>query len=452
MVLQDCRRSIRAEEVPVATRNCGLFLVSVCAVARAAPGAAPDRPGLDYVVPFAQQSYHSGPDVIWHDSFDSGQVSAAYCEHGDDNGDCVPVSYQAFGGSGYSLRARFQQGEVGAGGVKLVFGDSPVYSSRRLRPGEFFDDLYWRVYVKHQRGWTRNPAKMSRATSFARSDWSQAMIAHVWGGKGDVLCIDPASGIDADTNLATSGYNDFPNLDWLGLRNATFPVFSTAESGQWICVEARVRLNTPGQADGVFTLWIDGTVEAHRDDLNWTRSWRDYGINAVFLENYWNSGSPVEQERFFDDYVVSTAPVGLARCPVNPTVVKTPFSDPDTRDLQSGWQLQVAADAAGADVCWDSGTIAGAGNSVVVDSTNGTFTGTLAGRTSLAPEAHYWARVRQRDSTQAWSAWSSWRGVVMTGPGGPPTRREVDAEVRRRKEGLASDAEVKSVVKRYRGQ
>jgi hypothetical protein len=35
-----------------------------------------------------------------------------------------------------------------------------------------------------------------------------------------------------------------------------------------------------------------------------------YAINAVFFENYWNDGSPREQERYFDDIVISTAPVG----------------------------------------------------------------------------------------------------------------------------------------------
>jgi hypothetical protein len=29
-------------------------------------------------------------------------------------------------------------------------------------------------------------------------------------------------------------------------------------------------------------------------------------INAVFFENYWNAGSPVQQERYFDNLVIST--------------------------------------------------------------------------------------------------------------------------------------------------
>jgi len=36
----------------------------------------------------------------------------------------------------------------------------------------------------------------------------------------------------------------------------------------------------------------------------------EYGISTVFLENYWNDGSPQLQERTFDSFVVSTRRIG----------------------------------------------------------------------------------------------------------------------------------------------
>ena len=44
--------------------------------------------------------------------------------------------------------------------------------------------------------------------------------------------------------------------------------------------------------------------------LDWRGSWTAYGINAVFFENYWNSGAPVEQRRYFDDIAIATERVG----------------------------------------------------------------------------------------------------------------------------------------------
>jgi len=375
--------------------------------------ANPDRPGINYVAPIRDQPYASGPQLIWHDSFDSGTVSTAYAEYGNDGGDYIPVTYEAFGGTGYCMRALWQTGEVGAGDLKIVFGDSPVYSAKRLRPGEKFGEIYWRMYVKYQAGWTGDPAKLSRATVFAGSNWSQAMIAHVWGS-GDPLVLDPASGINSSSQLVTTKYNDFANLRWLGIRRGTFPIHSTAESGQWICVEAYVKLNTPGQANGVFTLWIDGEIDAHADNLNWLYSWQEKGLNAVFHANWWNSGSPVQQERYIDDFVIATERIGPARCPINPTIVKTAFSDPDGGDSQLAWQLQVATDNAGTNVVWDSAAYASAGNALVVSPSNGTFMGTLTGRGALDYDTHYWARVRVSDQSAGWSGWSAWRGVIMT--------------------------------------
>ena len=85
--------------------------------------------------------------------------------------------------------------------------------------------------MKHEAGWEGSPAKLARATCLAGPDWSQGLIAHVWGGKDNVLCI-----------------------------------------------ESHVTLNTPGARDGVFELWVDGKMEAARTDLDWHGGWSEYGI------------------------------------------------------------------------------------------------------------------------------------------------------------------------------
>ena len=78
----------------------------------------------------------------------------------------------------------------------------------------------------------------------------------------------------------------------------------------WFCIEAHVQLNDPGQANGVQEFWIDGGLEARKEGLNFVRGYTDYAINAVFLENHWNAGSIKLQQRSFDNFVVSTQPIG----------------------------------------------------------------------------------------------------------------------------------------------
>ena len=392
----------------------GVWSVAFVTVAWASD-KAPPAPAVDYAVPLEMQPFASDPQVIWYDSFDEPDAAERYMEYGSADGLFGQTTEEALGGRGQSLRAVFQEGAVEAGGLKLTFGDWPAGRGPQARPGEQFTTVYWRLYVKHESGWVGNPAKLSRAMVMAGGNWSQAMIAHVWGGPGDVLTLDPASGTTPAGELVTTRYNDFANIRWLGNRPAsTYPIFATSESGKWVCVEAAATLNTPGQADGTFLLWIDGRLDAVREGLNWTGSWRERGINAVFLENYWNDGSPVEQARYFDDFVVSTQPIGLARNPLNPVVVKTPFSSQNLESVQSAWQMQVARDNPTKELVWDSDQITGDGDSVAVTVENGRFLGHLSGQTALLPDTRYLVRVRQRDDQGLWSKWSPWRLVIHT--------------------------------------
>jgi len=209
------------------------------------------------------------------------------------------------------MRARFQAGEVEAGSLKLAFGRNPSgYMNQNIRPNEDFREIYYRMYLRMQAGWQGNPAKLSRATSVADDDFSQAMIAHIWGGQGNVLAIDPVRCVDTDDQFKCIGYNDFDHMDWIGLQHGQTPIFAPGYDDQWYCIEAHVKLNDPGQQNGIHEFWIDGELEARDDHLDFVRGYSEYGINAVFFENWWNSGSPTEQERYFDNIVVSTAPIG----------------------------------------------------------------------------------------------------------------------------------------------
>lgn len=337
--------------------------------------------------------------VLFTDDFNRPLDRARYFEYGDAKGSFVWNPSEGMGGSrSGAMRCTFQKGQVTAGDLKIVFGKNPF--RRGIRQNETFREIYWRVYVKHEAGWQGNPAKLARATAMAGADWSQGLIAHVWGGKGEVLCIDPASGI-TDGIKRSVKYNDFDHLRWLGLRQARTPLFSPAEAGRWVCIESRVRINTPGRNDGIFTLWVEGREEAHRADLDWHGTWDQWGINAVFLENYWNSGSVKRQSRWFDNFVVSTRPIGPLLTSGTPTLTRTdPTSGP--------WEMQLAADPEGRDIVWTcdklSSNVAAAtiGDAAV----RGVFRGSHRGRGSLRDGVICWVRVREV-GTPAWCEWHS---------------------------------------------
>lgn len=252
------------------------------------------------------------PGWIWCDDFEINRT-ASYFEYDNAGGSFVRATGVGVNGT-MGMRGHFNAGQSNAGSLKVAFGKIPT-SLRAVDAGTaIYREIFWRMRVKNQAGWTGGGGdKLSRATSIVNNNWAQSMIAHVWAGAGaqtNQLMVDPASGTDAAGNLITTTYNDFTNLRWLGLATSTTPVFDAAHVGQWHCIEARAKLNDAGSSNGVQELWIDGVLEAQRTGLNFVGAYSAFGINAVFFENYWNAGSPVAQDRYFDDLVVSTQRIG----------------------------------------------------------------------------------------------------------------------------------------------
>ena len=250
------------------------------------------------------------PEWIFCDDFESDAPLVGPGRYFE--GDMPRIEGAGLAGSA-ALEAAWSQGQVGAGGVKLAFGEVPdSYFDNGVRPGEHFDELYYRMLVKHEAGWEGAPAKLSRATVFVDGAWSQAMIAHVWSHNTEpYLGMDPVRCVESGA-VVCSGYNDFNNMSWLGFQLGDTPIFTPALSDQWVCVEVRVRLNDPGVANGVQTVWIDGALEVSSESLDFMGTYEGFGLNAVFFENYWNDGALKDQRRWFDNIIVSEAPIG---CP-----------------------------------------------------------------------------------------------------------------------------------------
>ena len=216
----------------------------------------PEIPRIHSVGMSEFQPQESDPAIIWYDDFNHEKT---YMESSG------AIDYaESFGTEGGSMKAGFKKGEVnGEGNRKLAFGDFPN-GSVVVNKGKHFDEIFWRIYVKHEFGWEGTTAKMSRATSMVSEKWQQAMIAHVWSGEGNSITLDPASGVIGQSDsIRTNGYNDFVNLRWLGNKPCSaFQISSGDESGYLVLVEASAKLNTPGKSDGSCRLWIDGRLEA----------------------------------------------------------------------------------------------------------------------------------------------------------------------------------------------
>jgi hypothetical protein len=250
------------------------------------------------------------PEWIFCDDFEDNTALlrvGRYFDYYDADGSFTRVDGVGIDGS-RGMRVAWLSGLVEAGNLKLAFGRNPV-SSNGINTSIDYREIYYRMYLKLQSGWVGNPAKLSRATVFTASNWSQAMVAHIWDGATTHLKIEPVSCVNGNT-VQCSGYNDMAHFKWIGSVDGATALFDGNHNNQWFCLEAHVKLNDPGQSNGVQEYWIDGTLDARSNGLNFVGSYTDYGINAIFFENYWNAGAPKAEERYFDNIVVSTQPIG----------------------------------------------------------------------------------------------------------------------------------------------
>ena len=356
-------------------------------------------PRIDFVEPASRQ-IHDEDALIWFDDFDEDRD---YLEP-DRGSPSMRFSTQVkLGTAGRSMESFYARGKRGAGGRKVIFGDTPF--GRPLRRGESFDEIYWRYYVKYPVDWKGGgEAKHSRGIVFTGPRWAQASILHVWTS-GNSLTLDPVRAV-RDGKVLSRRYNDFETFKWLGNSpKGKFSFHRPAELGRWACIEVRWKLNTPGQSDGIAQMWVDGELDTERTEMNFRGSYDQHGINAVFLENYWNQGSPVDQYRWFDQFVVSTKPIG----PV--TVDHNPVVRPRLSGNATEWQLAVVDDQS--QDLWLSKQHP-ASQAMTIDTQSGDFMNQLQSASQLPPGKVVRFRVRETVNGQN-SDWSPlhWPVKVM---------------------------------------
>ena len=373
------------------------------------PDHAPDTPVVTSVQ--SDDSWVTGnSNVIMSDNFSSGTISSSiYWSSYTTNNSLSIVSNNTMGGQAYALKAAYSAGasEQDPGGIAVCFGRNPAHTT--FSTTSDFSTVYIRMYVYDDTP-NVNYCKLSRASIFATSGWAQAACAHVWGVLDtSYILIDPVSGVSGST-LVTTGWNDTSHFTWLGSRTGTIALYGSSMAGQWHCVEYMMKLNTAGSSDGVQTVWIDGVQDVTETGLNFRGSYTSYGINVVSIDfsknSTSNSADEVAMNRWVDNLVISTAPIGFALSPVNPIIYKNSFSDSDSGDTQASLEAEVSTSQSETGLVWD-GTVSSAANSIQVNATIGQFSGALSGQSQLAYNAAYYARVRVSDGTD-YSSWSAW--------------------------------------------
>ena len=83
------------------------------------------------------------------------------------------------------------------------------------------------------------------------------------------------------------------------------------EKNRWYCIEQHVKLNTPGEKDGILRAWVDGRPAFEKTDIRFRH------VDRLKIEQIWmnvyhggTAASPYDQHLFVDNVVIATKYIG----------------------------------------------------------------------------------------------------------------------------------------------
>ncbi len=227
------------------------------------------------------------PDWLWCDDFESGAGLNDNYQDVSTNGMSVTTD-DAFEGT-HSLCQQYTPGQVDAGWISRIDNDG------------YPDHVFMRWYHKFESNFEGFPPKMARIRyRHHTGDWKTIFAIHCWLENDGHLAADVYAENSSQAN--SSG--------WLPIAISPFTFAEPGNVDRWICFEMEVLVNTSGNTDGAYRFWANDTLIVERENVDLKGNTSD-NINEFMLDCYWNDGSPKEQNRYYDNLVISTQKIGL---------------------------------------------------------------------------------------------------------------------------------------------
>ncbi len=211
--------------------------------------------------------------------------------------------------SGKALRIRIAEGANGA--LNTLFKFQQETDSEP-------EEIYFRYYLRLGADWNQSleGGKMPGISgTYGKAGWGgrKSDGHNGWSARGLFQrTIPPGSNpLAGTTPIGTYCYHaDMPgqygdNFIWQnGYRGYL-------ENNRWYCVETHVKLNTPGEYNGILRGWIDGRPAFEKNDLRF-RLTDKLRIEQVWM-NIYHGGkrpSPHDQHAFIDNVVIARQYIG----------------------------------------------------------------------------------------------------------------------------------------------
>ncbi len=208
--------------------------------------------------------------------------------------------FQAFDGS--ALRIQVTQG--------THYGTSFRYNFQN-QTGSEPEEIYLRYYLRFGDDW--NPLWGGKlpgiAGTYGRAGWGgrRPNGFNGWSARGNFW-----SQRDGVTPIGSYVYNVDQGGTWgnelvWDNRNQA----AHLENNRWYAVEQYVKMNTPGQNDGIVRGWIDGELVFERTDLRF-RDTFNLKIHEIWMNVYYGGGTPASSDHhmYIDNLVIAHNYIG----------------------------------------------------------------------------------------------------------------------------------------------
>lgn len=179
------------------------------------------------------------------------------------------------------------------------------------------EEIYFRYYLRLANDWnqTLDTGKMPGISgTYGTAGWGGRPVdgTNGWSARGSYRYTIPAGNpLEGRTPLGTYCYHadmvgDYGSA-WLWTKGYNAYV----ANNQWYCVEQYLKMNTPGQNDGIIKAWIDGRLAFEKTDIRF-RDITDLKIEQIWMNVYHGGGrdSPYDQHLYFDNVVIATSYIG----------------------------------------------------------------------------------------------------------------------------------------------
>jgi hypothetical protein len=226
--------------------------------------------------------------IILCDDFEGDDLSVNYEDINAKTGQGIELSSNDFFRGEQSLMQSYTPGQVEAGWISNVIEDG------------YPDHVFVRWYHKFEEGFEGLPPKMARIKNREYVNWRTGFAYHIWIDKGL---------LNADIYAPNSSQAN--SVGYLPVHYTSFSYADPENIGVWVCIEVELKLNTSGAADGHYRMWVNGKKELEKLNVD-LRGSTDLKITEVLLDCYWNGGSPKNQSRYYDDFIISTERIGCS--------------------------------------------------------------------------------------------------------------------------------------------